>query len=83
MTPYARLYGTDGDTVFMQHITSGEPIMFEGVDTLVLCNGHIPVDDLAAEIDALGIEYLQIGDAMTPRTAEEAVYDGMIAGRSL
>ena len=83
VTPYARLYGTDGNTVFMQHITSGEPIMFEGVDTLVLCNGHIPVDELAAEIDALGIEYQQIGDAMTPRTAEEAVYDGMIAGRSL
>lgn len=42
VTPDARLYGCDGDTVFMQHTTSDEPIIFEGVDTLVLCHGHKP-----------------------------------------
>lgn len=83
VTNYARLYGTDGDTVFMQHIASGEPIMFEGIDTLVLSNGHLPVDDLSDVIAGMAIECHQIGDCMTPRTAEEAVFEGMIAGRTV
>lgn len=83
VTPYARLFGTDGDTVFLQHIMSGQPILFEGVDTLVLSAGHLPVEDLAPGIRALGIECHAIGDCLAPRTAEEAVHDGMIAGRSV
>lgn len=80
---YARLYGTQGNTVFLQHTASQEPIILEGVDTLVLSLGHRPQDELRAAISACGIEMHQIGDAMTPRTAEEAVYEGMIAGRSV
>ena len=83
MIPYARLYGTQDDTVFMQHTASQEPIILEGVDTLILSLGHQPQDALRAEISARGIEIHQIGDAMTPRTAEEAVYEGMIAGRNV
>lgn len=81
--PYARLYGTQEDTVFLQHTASQEPIILEGVDTLVLSLGHRPQDALRSDIRARNIELHQIGDAMTPRTAEEAVYDGMIAGRSV
>lgn len=51
--------------------------------TLVLSLGHRPQDGLRADILAPGIALHQIGDAMTPRTAEEAVYEGMIAGHSV
>ncbi|WP_050526859.1 oxidoreductase [Pseudorhodobacter aquimaris] len=81
--PYARLYGTQDDTVFMQHTASQEPIMLEGVDSLVLSLGHRPQDALQGVIRARGIELYQIGDAMTPRTAEEAVFEGMTAGTSV
>lgn len=88
VTPYARLYGCDGDTVFMQHSTSEEPIVFEGVDTLVLCYGHKPESELEAALrplpngqeDAPLAELITIGDCMAPRTAEEAVYEGLKAG---
>ncbi|WP_415184838.1 FAD-dependent oxidoreductase [Phaeovulum sp.] len=80
VTPYARLYGTDGDTVYMQHTASDLPIVFEGVDTLVLSMGHRPDDALLAEIAPLCPEIHQIGDCQAPRTAEEAVYEGLIAG---
>ncbi|WP_433705767.1 FAD-dependent oxidoreductase [Paraburkholderia sacchari] len=88
VTPYARLYGCDGDTVFMQHTTSDEPIVFEGVDTLVLCHGHKPESALEAALrpladdreNALLAELIVIGDCMAPRTAEEAVYEGLKAG---
>lgn len=88
VTPYARLYGCDGDTVFMQHTTSDEPIVFEGVDTLVLCQGHKPESTLESVLrplldgsaEAPFSELIAIGDCMAPRTAEEAVYEGLKAG---
>lgn len=75
--PYARLYGADESTVYMQHATSGEPILLEDVDTLVLSQGHQSVTALADELAGTGIALHLIGDALTPRTAEEAVLDGL------
>ncbi|MDB5657863.1 MAG: oxidoreductase [Cypionkella sp.] len=78
--PYARLFGTAEDTVYLQHTPSGDAMEVSGVDTLVLSLGHIPVDGLASELEALGIAVTQIGDCLAPRTAEEAIYDGLKAG---
>ena len=79
VTNYARLFGSDGDTVFLQHTASAAPIMIEGVETLVLCLGHTPVSDLEADLRGM-VELHMAGDCLTPRTAEEAVYEGLRAG---
>ncbi|MBH3428442.1 FAD-dependent oxidoreductase [Pseudomonas alkylphenolica] len=76
ITPYTRLYGCDDNTVYLQHTASGEPMIFEGIDTLVLCQGHQPVDSLADELKGL-VEVKRIGDCLAPRTAEEAIYEGL------
>lgn len=76
ITPYARLYGCDDNTVYLQHTASGEPMIFEDIDTLVLCQGHQPVDSLADELRGV-VEVKRIGDCLAPRTVEEAVYDGL------
>ena len=81
--PYMRLYGSDSDTVYLQHISSGEAVVIDSVDTLVLCTGHVPVNDLADSLDDLSIDVRLIGDAATPRTAEEAVYEGLRAGTEI
>ena len=78
--PYMRLYGSDADSVFLQHIASGEAVVIEAVDTLVLCTGHTPVSALADELEDLSVEFKLIGDAASPRTAEEAVHEGLRAG---
>ena len=78
--PYMRLYGSDSDSVYLQHIASGEAVIFDSVDTLVLCTGHTPVTDLADAIEDLDVDVRIIGDAASPRTAEEAIYDGFRAG---
>ncbi len=78
--PYMRLFGTAGGSVFLQHVPSGEAVEVEGVDTLVLCLGHQPEDDLSEAVTALGIELHMAGDCLAPRTAEEAVFDGLRAG---
>jgi hypothetical protein len=75
--PYMRLYGSDSDTVYLQHVTSGEAVVIDSVDTLVLCTGHQSVTDLADSLDDLSLDVRIIGDAASPRTAEEAVFEGL------
>ena len=36
IVPYLRLYGADEDSVYFQHVTSGEPVVFDNVDTFGL-----------------------------------------------
>ena len=67
----------------MQHTASEQPIIFENVDTLVLCLGHEPVDDLSAMLKDRIAQVHIIGDSMAPRTAEEAVYEGLKVGAAL
>lgn len=81
--PYSRLYGTAGDTVFLQHTPSGEAVEVAGVDAVVLCLGHRPVDDLSGVVEEMGIELHMAGDCLAPRTAEEAVFEGLKAGCSV
>ena len=74
---YARLFGADGDTVYMQHTVSGEPIILDKVDTLVLSQGHESITILEEELADWPGEIHVIGDAASPRTAEEAVLEGL------
>jgi 2,4-dienoyl-CoA reductase-like NADH-dependent reductase (Old Yellow Enzyme family)/thioredoxin reductase len=74
---YMRLYGSDADSVYLQHVSSDEAVVLDKVDTLVLCTGHTPVDDLSDALEGLDIDVRVIGDAASPRTAEEAVYEGL------
>lgn len=83
VVPLARLYGADDDTVYFEHVTSGEPIIIEDVGCLVLAQGHTANDALAAELAGSGIETVMVGDCLTPRTAEEAVLEGLKVGAAL
>jgi hypothetical protein len=78
--PYMRLYGSDSDSVYLQHITSAEAIVIEGIQSLVLCTGHEPICDLGDALEQGSAEVRLIGDAAAPRTAEEAVYEGLKVG---
>jgi pyruvate/2-oxoglutarate dehydrogenase complex dihydrolipoamide dehydrogenase (E3) component len=80
---HARLFGADGDTVYMQHTGSGEPIILDKVDTLVLSQGHESVTVLEDELSDWPGEVHVIGDAASPRTAEEAVLEGLKIGARL
>ncbi len=45
-----RLYGADADTVYLQHVLTGEPVIVDDVSALVLSQGHDAVTEL---VDAL------------------------------
>jgi len=78
--PYLRLYGVDADSVYLQHVVSGAAVVLEAVDTLVLCTGHMADAALGDALEGIDAELWTIGDAAAPRTAEEAIYEGLKAG---
>ena len=75
--PQARLFGADADSVYLQHTASGEAIVCDGVNTLVLAQGHQPLAALEAELEGYPGEVHFVGDCLAPRTAEEAVLEGL------
>ena len=83
VVPYMRLFGADADTVYMQHVMTEEAVLCEDVDTLVLAYGHAAEfalhDALEGKIEAL----YAVGDCLSPRTAEEAVLEGLKVGAAI
>ena len=46
-----------------------------------LALGHEPQTALESELRDMGLRIEIAGDCLSPRSAEEAVYEGMLAGR--
>lgn len=76
---HARLFGVDGDSAYFQDTLTDEAVIAEEVDTVVLSLGQVPHDDLGAELERRAIAFTRIGDCLAPRTAEEAVLEGLKA----
>ncbi len=83
ITPYARLVGADENTGYFQHTASGEPIMFEDMDTLVTATGSQTDHALEQEMVDWPGEVWIAGDALAPRTCEEAVLEGLKIGSAI
>jgi hypothetical protein len=81
--PYLRFYGADADTAYFQHSITQEPVAIEGIDTVVACHGAEADGTLERELAGLGVELRLAGDCHAPRTAEEAVYEGLVAAVAL
>jgi len=82
IVPLVRPVGVDDDTVYLQHVLTGEPVLLDA-DALVLSQGHLPVDELLAELATTGREVHAVGDCLAPRTVEEAVLEGLRVGAAL
>ncbi len=80
---HARLFGADDDVAYFQDTLTGEAIILEEMDSLVLSLGPVPYDDLGLGLEAAGRPFVRIGDCLAPRSAEEAVLEGLEAAWSL
>jgi 2,4-dienoyl-CoA reductase-like NADH-dependent reductase (Old Yellow Enzyme family) len=80
-----RLYGADGDTGYLQHTLSGEPVIVDGVVATVLAAGHRCDDALLLALQSAdgGVPVVGVGDCLAPRTVEEAVLEGLVAATAL
>ena len=52
-------------------------MIIDDVDNLVLCCGSVPNVSSEDEDRWLNLPVTLLGDCLAPRTAEEAVYDGL------
>ena len=80
---YVRLFGADEEQVYLQHVISEEPIILDGVDTLVPCIPQQSDTQLAKALASTGLEICSVGDCLSPRTAEEAIYEGLTTAMTL
>jgi len=80
---HARLYGVDGDSVYFQDTLTQDAMVFDGIESVVLSLGHSASGTLRSQLHGAVFPVLSIGDCVAPRTAEEAVYEGFIAGREV
>ena len=77
MVTHARLFGSDGESVYFQNTLTDEAIVFDAIDTLVLSLGQQAQSGLEDELRQQGMDAITIGDCVVPRTAEEAIFEGM------
>ena len=82
-TTHTRFFGASEDTCYFTHTLSGEPIIMDEIDTMALSTGHSPNVALEHDLIESGIPFDLIGDCLTPRSAEEAIYEGWLAGLSI
>ena len=83
IVPYARLYGADSETVYLQHMASGEAMIMENVDTLVTSLGGVANDSFGDELADLEAKVHLIGDCLAPRSCQEAILDGFRLGAAI
>ena len=83
MIPYARLAGINSGTAFLQHTVTDEVIELEEMETLVVSQGMASDTSLIRSLDGWQGEVHVIGDALSPRTAEEAVLEGLRASMAI
>ena len=81
--PMVRAVGADADTGYFEHTTSGEPVLCEGMETFVSNLARESDSDLETALENYDGEIIAIGDCVAPRTAEEAVLEGLRAAVKL
>jgi 2,4-dienoyl-CoA reductase-like NADH-dependent reductase (Old Yellow Enzyme family)/thioredoxin reductase len=52
-------------------------------DLLVLALGRVPVHGLAKRLEARGLQVYEAGDCLSPRSIEEAIFEGTLAAQAI
>ncbi len=81
--PLVRPFGVADDSVYLQHVLTEEPVIMEQICGVVLACGHESVSGLLTDLELLDVRAVGVGDCMAPRTLEEAVLEGLVAGSAL
>jgi RPA family protein len=64
-------------------VLTGDLVTLTGIATVVLATNYQPENALANDLAATPVPVTLIGDALSPRTVEEAVLEGLVEGSEL
>jgi pyruvate/2-oxoglutarate dehydrogenase complex dihydrolipoamide dehydrogenase (E3) component len=79
---HLRLTGADNGRVHFENTFAPELTSDLDADVLVLALGRVPESGPERALQERGIAVKRIGDCASPRTLEEAILEGFIAGRA-
>lgn len=65
------------------NLYTGDSQRMEGIDTIVLSVRHLPLESLYFELKAELPVVHRVGDCVTPRQTDHAIFEGFLAGREL
>ena len=82
-TTDVRVDEIDSGNVKAHNLYTGEPVVCEGYDTIVVEAAYLPVDKLYEQVKDDVEAVYAIGDCVAPRTIEMAVYEGRKIGEVL
>ena len=78
---HLRLTGWDGIAAQFRNVFSERPVELTGIDTLVINEGRSSAGgDLFEQLEDAGLDVVRVGDALGPRSFEEAIREGTDAG---
>ncbi|MBT4888992.1 MAG: FAD-dependent oxidoreductase, partial [Rhodospirillales bacterium] len=80
MIPYARIFGADANTVYLERTVVSEHLVVEDVDTIVIAHGHASNTELVQQLEGGKHTVHVIGDCLAPRDAEAAIFEGLKIG---
>jgi 2,4-dienoyl-CoA reductase (NADPH2) len=83
LTPNVYIQEIGANYVQAANNYSGQPYRVENVDNVVLALPNIACDTLYHELKGKVKELHRVGDCITPRRAQAAIYDGTRIGREL
>jgi len=75
-TPMTYVERIDGHEVTLRNVHSGEEHTREGVDSVILATGRLPVNGLESELEGRVGQLFVIGDALAPRVWATASFEG-------
>jgi 2,4-dienoyl-CoA reductase-like NADH-dependent reductase (Old Yellow Enzyme family)/thioredoxin reductase len=81
--PGHELIGWEGQHIHIRHVLTNEEQVLREIDLVVGLAGSTSVSSLADDLRGHVKELHVIGDAVSPRTVEEATYEGASVGRRL
>jgi thioredoxin reductase len=77
---HVRPIALEGDVLVCQNVFSEREVRLDGVDTVVVSAGRSSDSSLFEELEDRGAEPVRVGDALGPRSFEEAIREGTEAG---
>ncbi len=80
---HLRPVGVRAGAVECMNVFSHRPVRLEGVDTLVVSAGRRQRNDLHDALLAAGVDIERAGDTLSPRSFEEAIREGTLAGMGM
>lgn len=73
----------DAQGVDIFNLYTGEAERMDGVDTIVLCVRHLPLESLYFDLKSVLPVVHRVGDCVTPRQSDHAIFEGFLAGREM